>query len=95
MANVKAGNTYYVDTTGTLSDIGNSVVKMIIIQATSGNGTLVITDGDNRNKLSFKIITSGDTQRFNLVGAEVSSNNGMKVVVSNTVSTLILGKLGG
>jgi len=94
MANVKAGNTYYIDTTGTLADLANSQVLVVIVQATSANGTLVLQDSASQNKLSFKVITSGKTERFNFVGAPISTNNGLKVTVSNTISTLVLGKIG-
>lgn len=95
MANVKAGNTYFIDTTDTLADVRNSKIKMIIIQATAANGTLVIQDGSSQNKLSLKVVTSGETKRFNFDGAEISVNNGLKVTVSNTVSTIIFAGSGG
>lgn len=97
MANVKAGNTYYIDTNNkTLADMGNSVIKMILLTATSANAVLVLQDSNSQIKFDLRNADAGTTERFNFVGAEIGINSGLKVTtLTNCNATIVLGKVGG
>ena len=98
MANVRAGNTYYVDTTGNLTELSsNERILMILLTATAANAIMVITDNSSpvQNKFNLRLATSGDTKRFNFVGAEVHISQGLRVDLTNATATIILKKSGG
>ena len=61
MANTKSGNTWYIDSTGTLEHTGVLVVDYIVLSPSthgSGNPALVLKDRTNAGLLKIKVCTS-------------------------------------
>ena len=95
MANIKNGNTWYIDaTTSSTSDdlVGNVQITGVILSATAANGRIVLSDSSNaaHTKLDLRVATSGASQQFFFDVAPVSFPNGVRVsTLSNAVATLI------
>lgn len=98
MANLRNGNTYYIDSTAEILD-EKALVVYIIVTATAANGRIVLADlgnGTAQTKLDLRVATSGDSEAFPFDAYPVLFPNGIRVVtLSNAVATLVLTKAGG
>lgn len=90
MANVRQGNTHYVDSTGTL-DADPVKVLGIIVTATSANAVVVFQgDTGSANRLDLRVATSGATQDFDFSARPISFPKGIKVsTLTNAIVTVI------
>lgn len=98
MANIRSGNTVYIDATGAISIEKNLNVVAVIVTATAASGRIVIQDNASspQNKMDLRVATSGQSQLFSLVGSEVSFTNGLRIgTLTNAVATIILTSNGG
>lgn len=95
MANVRNGNSFYIDTQSSSSSddlvIRGIKVHYIILTATAANGRLVLQDtGNNVNKCDVRVATSGACQVFDFSACPLFFPNGIKPsTLSNAVATLI------
>lgn len=55
MANAQNGNSFYVDSTGSLTEITNRKVSLIIFTANASNDVLILKDGDTSGPIKMKI----------------------------------------
>lgn len=98
MANVRTGNTIYIDSTGVVSIEKNLNIVAVILTATAASGRIVIQDNAStpQTKMDLRVATSGSSQVFPLVDSEVSLANGLRIgTLTNAVATIILTSKGG
>lgn len=97
MANTRIGNSYYVDTTGTLTDTNQKqvLVTQILLTATAASAILVIVDPTleavSYKKMDLRVATSGDTKSFEF-DTPVLFPNGIKVLTLTNAVACIVGK---
>ena len=91
MANVRNGNTYYVDSTGNL-DIKNIKVVCIYLTATAASGRIVLSDSTTGAlKADVRVPTANDTKVFDCEHANMVFPNGITITtLTNAVVTLFL-----
>ena len=95
MANVRNGNTVYVDT-ASANLTTNKSVKLwhAIVSATAANAVLVLGDttaSTYASKLDLRVATSGASQQFSFELVPVMFPNGIRVVTAtNCVASLII-----
>ncbi len=80
MANVRTGNTHYVDATGVLEAEGCRVAQFLVT-ATAASAVVVITDNaaSPKNKLNLKLATDGETKQFDFSDSPLSFPAGLRV----------------
>ncbi len=91
MANVRNGNTYYIDATTELAVPGIKVAY-VIVTATSANAILNLQDVTTAvNKINLRVATSGETQVFDFSECPLYFPNGViPSTVTNCNATLVL-----
>lgn len=94
MANTRNTNTYWVDTTGSLTVEKNTAVMAIILTASGGAGVLRLGDDVSGASYPPKIevqVASGSTIHVPLADNPISFPNGIRVITAtNCRATLIL-----
>ncbi len=95
MANVRNGNTYYIDIASSADSdclISKNVkVTAIFMTATSAGGILVLKDTSGAIKGEWRVATSGDCKEFLVGDYSLTFPNGIKAgTVTNCVATLLI-----
>ena len=87
MANVRNGNSHYVDSTGTLTSVSTVVLK-VFVTTTAANAVVVLQDTNaSTNKIILKVAADGSTEEFEL---GVSFPTGVKVAtLTNAIMTVV------
>jgi hypothetical protein len=89
VANVRTGNTHYVDSTGNLGT-DPEIVLGFLLTATSANAIANIQDTGSNNKINLRVATSGDTKLFDLSQSPLTFPKGVKVsTLTNAILTVI------
>ncbi len=90
MANVRSGNSHYVDATGVLAS-GNVKVIGVVVTATNTNAVVAIADSAGTTaKLNLRVATSGTTEFFNFADTPILFPNGVNVTtLTNAIVTVI------
>lgn len=91
MANVRSGNSHYVDSTGALTTETPTKLAGVVLIATAANAVLVLRDYDGTvTKLELRLATSGDSQHFDFSNTPVFFPNGINATtVTNARAILI------
>lgn len=96
MANVVNSNTIYIDSTGDISNTANISVVSITMTTSAAGGSLTLRDqttGDN--KISLKIATDEQSEKFPYEDAPIVFPNGINVnAISGAVATLVVRRQG-
>ena len=97
MANVRSGNTFYIDGTATTLAIKNVIVTHVLVTATSANAVLVLKDVTTANtKMDLRVATSGASQVFDFADNPIVFANGINpTTVTNCVATAVIMVPGG
>lgn len=96
MANVRNGNTFYIDTQrSSASDdliIKNLKVSDVIITVSAAGGLVVLSDVTTTNiKLSLKVATDEETKHFKFHSSPVVFPNGISATtLTNAVVTCVI-----
>jgi hypothetical protein len=91
VANAQRGNSWYVDSTGTLTTNKNQIVKRVVITPTSANAVLVLQDDSTTtNKCDLRAATSGDSKDFDFGLAPLVFPGGIKVTTLTNCVALII-----
>lgn len=97
MANVNSGNTWYIDSVGSLVSTGissNPSTKLycLILTPTAANGRIVLSDPVNGYvKMDFRAAVSGESNVLDLTMYPATFPNGVEVTtLTNAVATLIV-----
>lgn len=91
MANVQNSNSFYVDSTGSLTDISNQRVSTILFTASSPNDAMTLTDGSGgATKVVISASIANDTKWFQF-RAPIVFPNGIYVsaIDSGATATII------
>ncbi len=91
MANVRSGNSHYVDSTGTL-EADDCQIAGVLLTSTAANAVVVLqtNHGTPKNKLTLKLAADGSTQFFDFSQAPVAFPGGLKVgTLTNSIVTVI------
>lgn len=90
MANVRVGNSVYVDSTGNLGTDPVKVVR-ILVTATAASAVVVLADAAaSSKKFDLRVATSGETVQFDFTLSPVLFPGGVKVVtLTNAIVTVI------
>lgn len=90
MANIRNGNTIYVDTIGTLISDKNILVVEVLITATAANAIVAICDPDGTSlKLNLRVVASGSTEQFVFL-SPIHFPNGIRcLTLTNAIATII------
>lgn len=96
MANVRNGNTIYVDSAATLTTDKNLHVVNVLVTATAASAVVVLADPDGTSlKADLRVATNGTTESFMFV-TPVFFPNGIKVTtLTNAIATIIYTRSGG
>lgn len=91
MANVRSGNTYYIDSTGDLA-IKNLKVSKVTVTSTANSAAIIMQDVETQlNKVEFRIDTTDKTQSFDYIINPMLFTNGLRISsISNCNATCIL-----
>lgn len=90
MANIRSGNTYYVDSTDTL-EIGALAVSSIILTSDGGDGQLILQDPavSPATKINLKVL-DGESLFIEFEKDSLFFPNGIQVsTLSNAVATIV------
>lgn len=94
MANIRNGNTLYIDATGTALTKTNIIVSQIIFTSSSGGDNLILrdTDGTGALKISIKSNLANNTIQIDLRDTPMSFPNAIHVdtITAGATATLIL-----
>lgn len=85
MANIRIGNTLYIDSTG--AEAGRFNVKHLVVTGDGGDGVLVLEDGALGKKAKIRI-PSGETEDIALPQAWRFSNSINVTTATNIAATL-------
>lgn len=90
MANVRSGNSHYVDATGVLAT-GSTRVVGVIVTATAASAIVAIGDSAGTTaKLNLRVATSGASQFFDFSTSPILFPNGVNVTtLTNAIATVI------
>jgi len=91
MANVVNGNTLYLDATGVVTSVP-TLVYYVSLTATAASSVLVLQDSGaaSANKLSLRVVTSGETQLFDFSRNPIFFPNGLRVgTITNAIATAV------
>jgi len=101
MGNVRSGNTWYVDTAGSLvpvsiaSTVGLQLYQ-VVLTPTSANASIVL--GDDLNgyvKLDLRTVTANESKIARFWELPITFTNGIRVIsIANAVATLIVQDIG-
>lgn len=97
MANVRSGNSHYVDSTGSLTTNPVKVIG-VLLTATAANGVIVLKDsGGSITRADLRNPTSGTTVHFDLSDSPLYFPTGINVtaLTNNPVATIIYDGNGG
>jgi hypothetical protein len=91
MANVKNGNTLFVDSTGAVSST-KTLVHYVIVTATSANAVVVFSDATTlQKKADIRVVAAGETQRFDFSANPIHFPNGVHATtVTSAAVTLVV-----
>lgn len=91
MANVRNGNTVYVDATGAITDSGAKVAG-VVLTATAANAVLVLQDssGSPVNKVDLRVATSGSSQFFDFSVTPLWFPNGIEIGTLTNAKAMIV-----
>lgn len=101
MANLRLGNSIFVDSTGTLTGATekNSLVAYVIVTATAASAILKLGDPSltaNNLKIDLRVATSGLTQIFDFSATPIVFPNGVSAItVTNCNACIVLKGAGG
>ena len=97
MANIRNGNTWYVDATGSLGDDRDVLVAYITVTATASFGRVVLADQVTGSlKMDLRVATNGDTQLFDFSSKPIRFPNSISVAtLTNAIVTLVITNQGG
>lgn len=99
MANVRSGNSWYIDTVGNLGADDTNTAKnvvYILLTSTSANAIAILRDRDsNQLKTELRLDTAGHTQHFKFEIAPISFPGGIKVDTLTNCNVTIVLKEGG
>lgn len=89
MANVKHGNTIYIDATGDVTS-NKTHVYQVLVSATAANAQVVLGNiGASEKQLDLRVATDGDTKSFEFV-VPVMFPDGVEVItLTNAIVTLV------
>lgn len=92
MANTRNGNTYYVDTAGTLPNLNKTLrLKGIIITPSASPGSIVLKDADTlAPKGTWSAAASGLTTLFDLITCPIVFPNGIVVSAVTSCTALLI-----
>lgn len=91
MANAKAGNFHFVDSTGTLTSAKNTRLHSLVITTSNVTNELVLRDPTVTNaKISLKLATSGLSEQFTFIPPMVFPNGIEASVVTAVTAALII-----
>lgn len=96
MANVRSGNTFYIDTAHSTSAddllVKNIRAMYVVVTATSANAAVVLADASTSDKkCDLRIATSGNSQLFRFDNAPIVFANGIKVTtLTNAIATIVV-----
>lgn len=95
MANVRSGNTHFVDSTGSLSQEKNLRIGQVILTATSANAVIVLSDhAGTTKKLELRVAASGESRSFELPVPMIFPNGINVTTLTNCVATLVYNGVG-
>lgn len=91
MANVRNGNTFYVDSTGDLNTTATKA-SYIVVTATSANAVVILQDAvSNSNKIRLAVATSGDSETFDFSLRPLYFPGGIAVsTLTNAVACIVV-----
>lgn len=99
MANLRLGNTYYIDTQySTNEELArkNILVKGVVLTTSAAGGQLVLSDAGLGVKLSLKAAADEDTVHFDFSSTPVIFSTSIRpTTLSNAVATVIFAESGG
>lgn len=88
MANEQNSNSFYVDSTGSLTTVPNTRVANIIFTANAGNDAITLTDGSGGAvKLTIKAATAKETKQLIFWDSPIVFPNGIYVSALSTSAT--------
>ncbi len=96
MANVRSGNTHYIDSTGSLTAENNVKVRQVIITPTSANAVLTLSDSaGTTTKIQVRAATSGESRSFEFPVPVIFPNGINVTTLTNCVAMLVYNGTGG
>lgn len=97
MANIRNGNTHYVDSTGTLSETKNVRVTGIVLTATTAGAVLVLKDpSTSALKIELRVAATNTSQYFAFRETPLYFPNGISVfTLTNAKATIVYNEAGG
>ncbi len=96
MANIRNGNTYYIDTASVTLDVPMVRVKSITLTATNATNALILGDGDNSYPTKLSLVgTNGVSLVFDYSLSPIYFANGIRVkTVTACTATVVLEESG-
>ena len=96
MANVRAGNTLYIDSTGTVHT-GSCNVYYVTLTSTGANAVVALQDPSNSaNKINLKLDAAYGTQLFDFSSLPLFFGGGIAVsTITNAIVTIVYNERGG
>lgn len=91
MANTRNGNTWHVDSAGTLTTDKNVKVSHILFTSSGAGDSIVITDASGGNdKITLKQATANDTKQFEFEQSPLVFPNGIHITSLSTGAKAVL-----
>ena len=96
MANVRSGNSFYVDSTGVLSSLGVKVFY-IVLTANGGSPTIELSDtASGSKKIVLKLHSGQASEVFDFSRNPLFFGGGMEVTsINHAVVTIVYNERGG
>lgn len=100
MANVRRGNTWWIDATGALGSATSNVKTLlysVVITPTSANAILKLQDNSStaQDLVEFRAATSGDSKTFDFSRKPIVFPNGIKVATVTNCNAAVVVEGGG
>lgn len=96
MANVRQANTWYVDTTGSLSTKKNEKIAYIILSTNAGGDSITLRESaSGGNKLTFKHSITNDSKVFDFSEVPLVFSQGIYVQALSASATATIVMKGG
>jgi len=97
MANIRNGNTYYIDSTGAVTTGPNDKVTAVVLAGTSGNATLSLADNNAGASYPAKLtIVTPNNSTIHIKDIAILFPSGVYVsAISGGVATLIVNQGSG
>jgi hypothetical protein len=90
VANVRQGNSHWVEATGSLES-SRSVVYGVIVTATAASAVVVIQDSAGSNtKLDLRVATSGESKHFDFSHSPISFPKGINVSTLTNAKCMVI-----